>query len=145
MCLGNLHQQNYKILNIKNASSSSVGGQVPKEAAKKEEGLSSSPHKKFSVAKYQFPSVQQRLQYYMGDWYNRSDWTVHDSDCKVLREVTDYLSVLGKDIMLRTTDIKECLDVHAKKTTTLASTVEMLMMQSTALSMSNIETRIIIG
>ena len=109
MCLGALYQNdtiNVASINIdnnmgvvKDASSSSVGGPVPEEAAKKEEGLSSSPQKKFSVAKYQFPSVQQRLQYYMGDWYNRSDWTVHDSDCKALREVTD--------IMLRTTDIKE--------------------------------------
>jgi hypothetical protein len=104
--------KNTGMIKVKDASSSSVGGPVPKakEAAKKEEGISSSPHKKFSVAKYQFPSVQQRLQYYMGDWYNRSDWTVHDSDCKVLR-------VLGKDIMLRTTDIKECIDVHAKEET----------------------------
>lgn len=128
MCLTTLHQQKYMIQNtnssinntgmikVKDASSSSVGGPVPKakEAAKKEEGISSSPHKKFSVAKYQFPSVQQRLQYYMGDWYNRSDWTVHDSDCKVLR-VLGKDSVLGKDIMLRTTDIKECIDVHAKR------------------------------
>ena len=30
------------------------------------------------VANYQFPSVQERLQYYMGDWYNKSDWTVPD-------------------------------------------------------------------
>ncbi len=107
---------NTGMIKVKDASSSSVGGPVPKakEAAKKEEGISSSPHKKFSVAKYQFPSVQQRLQYYMGDWYNRSDWTVHDSDCKVLR-VLGKDSVLGKDIMLRTTDIKECIDVHAKR------------------------------
>ena len=45
MCLGTLHQQNYMVQYIKNASSSSVGSQVPKEAAKKEEGLSSSPMK----------------------------------------------------------------------------------------------------
>ncbi len=94
---------NTGMIKVKDASSSSVGGPVPKEAAKKEEGLSSSPHKKFSVTKYQFPSVQQRLQYYMGDWYNRSDWTVHDSDCKALREATN--------IMLRTTDIKECINI----------------------------------
>src|SRR5210317_187576 len=68
MCLATLHQQKYMIQNtnssinntgmikVKDASSSSVGGPVPKakEAAKKEEGISSSPHKKFSVAKYQF-------------------------------------------------------------------------------------------
>ena len=45
MCLGTLRQQNYMIQYIKNASSSSVGGPVPKDAVKKEEGLSSSPMK----------------------------------------------------------------------------------------------------
>eukprot|EP00984_Skeletonema_dohrnii_P023082 scaffold12185_cov114-Skeletonema_dohrnii-CCMP3373.AAC.10 len=43
------------------------------------------------VANYQFPSLQERLQYYMGDWYNKSDWTVPDSECKLLRKVTDQL------------------------------------------------------
>eukprot|EP00985_Skeletonema_marinoi_P008892 scaffold4062_cov115-Skeletonema_marinoi.AAC.1 len=59
------------------------------------------------VANYQFTSVQERLQYYMGDWYNKSDWTVPDSDCKVLRNVTDYLDAHVVDIILHTTDFKE--------------------------------------
>ncbi len=50
----------------------------------------------------------------MGDWYNRPDWTVPDSDCKFLRStLTDYLSALDVDIMMQTTDIKECMSRHA--------------------------------
>eukprot|EP00984_Skeletonema_dohrnii_P019988 scaffold9672_cov78-Skeletonema_dohrnii-CCMP3373.AAC.1 len=67
------------------------------------------------VAKYQFPSVQERLQYYMGDWYNKSDWTVPDSECKLLREVNDYQKVL-RHVMIRTTDFKECMSSHRKRT-----------------------------
>ncbi len=67
-----------------------------------------------NVANYQFPSVQQRLQYYMGDWYNRSDWTVPDSDCDLLREVIDYQKV-WHDVMFRTADIKECMSSHRKR------------------------------
>eukprot|EP00985_Skeletonema_marinoi_P001183 scaffold475_cov92-Skeletonema_marinoi.AAC.2 len=66
------------------------------------------------VAKYQFPSVQERLQYYMGDWYNKSDWTVPDSECKLLRKVNDYQQVL-RDVMFRTTDFKECMSSHRKR------------------------------
>eukprot|EP00985_Skeletonema_marinoi_P002835 scaffold1170_cov125-Skeletonema_marinoi.AAC.9 len=66
------------------------------------------------VAKYQFPSVQERLQYYMGDWYKISDWTVPDSECKLLSKVNDYQKVL-RDVMIRTTDIKECMSSHKKK------------------------------
>ena len=57
------------------------------------------------VANYQFPSVQERLQYYMGDWYKISDWTVPDSDCKLLRKVNDYQKV-WHDVMFRTTTSK---------------------------------------
>ncbi|KAK1740878.1 hypothetical protein QTG54_008130 [Skeletonema marinoi] len=67
------------------------------------------------VANYQFPSVQERLQYYMGDWYNRSDWTVPDSDCKLLRKVNDYQKVL-RDVMFHTTDFKESMSSHRKRT-----------------------------
>ena len=74
---------------------------------------SSSPSS-LRVASYQFPSVQQRLQYYMGDWYNRSDWTVPDSDCDLLREVIDYQKV-WHDVMFRTTDFKECMRSHRKR------------------------------
>ncbi|KAK1740891.1 hypothetical protein QTG54_008143 [Skeletonema marinoi] len=66
------------------------------------------------VANYQFPSVQERLQYYMGDWYNKSDWTVPDSECKLLRKVNDYQQVL-RDVMIRTTDFKECMSSHRKR------------------------------
>ncbi len=69
----------------------------------------------FKVANYQFPSVQQRLQYYMGDWYNKSHWTVPDSDCKLLRKGNDYQKV-WHDVLFSTTDIKECMGSHWKKT-----------------------------
>ncbi len=77
----------------------------------KGKGTSSS----FKVANYSFPSVQQRLQYYMGDWYNKSHWTVPDSHCKLLREANDYQKD-WHDVMFRTTDIKECMDSQLKKT-----------------------------
>jgi len=67
------------------------------------------------VANYQFPSVQERLQYYMGDWYNKSDWTVPDLDCKLLSKVNDYQKV-WHDVMFHTTDFKECMSSHRKKT-----------------------------
>jgi len=73
------------------------------------------PSSTFKVANYQFSSVQQRLQYYMGDWYNKSDWTVPDSDCKLLRKGNDYQKV-WHDVMFHTTDIKECMSSHWKKT-----------------------------
>eukprot|EP00984_Skeletonema_dohrnii_P019987 scaffold9671_cov183-Skeletonema_dohrnii-CCMP3373.AAC.1 len=63
------------------------------------------------VAKYQFPSVQERLQYYMGDWYNKSDWTVPDSECKLLCKVNDFQKA-WRDVMIRTTDFKECMKIH---------------------------------
>mmetsp|Transcript_11642 Transcript_11642/g.17923 ORF Transcript_11642/g.17923 Transcript_11642/m.17923 type:complete len:444 (+) Transcript_11642:249-1580(+) len=67
------------------------------------------------VANYQFPSVQERLQYYMGDWYNKSDWTVPDLDCKLLSKVNDYQKV-WHDVMFHTTDFKECMSSHRIKT-----------------------------
>eukprot|EP00984_Skeletonema_dohrnii_P000150 scaffold49_cov82-Skeletonema_dohrnii-CCMP3373.AAC.7 len=67
------------------------------------------------VAKYQFPSVQERLQYYMGDWYNKSYWTVPDSDCKLLCKVNDYQKV-WHDVMFHTTDFKECMSSHRIRT-----------------------------
>jgi len=70
---------------------------------------------KVKVANYQFPSVQERLQYYMGDWYNKSDWTVPDSDCKLLRKVNDYQKV-WHDVMFHTNDFKECMSSHRIKT-----------------------------
>ena len=63
------------------------------------------------VAKYTFPSVQERLQYYMGDWYNKSDWTV--PDCKLLHEETDYHKVSGRNVMLYTNSFKECMDMDS--------------------------------
>jgi hypothetical protein len=63
----------------------------------------------FKVAHYQFPSIQERLQYYMGDWYNKSDWTV--PDCQLLlTEVTDYNKVFDRNVVLNTTGIKECVE-----------------------------------
>lgn len=51
----------------------------------------------------------------MGDWYNKSDWTVPDSDCNLLREENDYLSVSDVNIMMHTSQIKECFHKHASK------------------------------
>ena len=68
----------------------------------------------FKVAYYQFPSVQQRLKYYMGDWYNNPNWTVPDSDCALLRKENDFQKV-WHDVMFRTADIKECMHSHRKK------------------------------
>lgn len=57
----------------------------------------------------------------MGDWYNKSDWTVLGSDCIFLHEETDYLSVYDVDIMLHTTDIimQYCSDCHDMTNNTL--------------------------
>ena len=74
----------------------------------------SSSHK-LKIAHYEFPSLQQRLQYYMGDWYNKPNWTLPDSDCKLLREETDYLRVHGVDIMMHTSQIEKCIHKHARK------------------------------
>jgi len=38
----------------------------------------------FEVAQYKFPSVEERFEYYMGDWYNQTDWKV--SSCDLLVE-----------------------------------------------------------
>ncbi len=63
----------------------------------------------FKVAHYQFPSIQEGLQYYMGDWYNKSDWTV--PDCQLLlTEVTDYKKVFSRNVVLNTTGIKGCVE-----------------------------------
>ena len=74
---------------------------------------SSSPE--LRIAHYEFPSLQQRLQYYMGDWYNKPNWTLPDSDCKLLREETDYLRVHDVDIMMHTSQIKKCIHKHERK------------------------------
>ncbi len=66
----------------------------------------------FKVAHYRFPSVQERLQYYMGDWYRKSGWTVSDSDCTFLSKPVDYLNAIGDDVMMSTTEIKDCMHGH---------------------------------
>jgi hypothetical protein len=71
------------------------------------------PSSYFKVAHYEFPSVQERLQYYMGDWYDKSDWTV--PDCKLLlTEVIDYNKLYDRNVVLNTTGIKECMDTGEK-------------------------------
>jgi len=66
----------------------------------------------FKVAHYRFPSVQERLQYYMGDWYRKSGWTVSDSDCIFLSKPVDYLNAYEEDCMMSTTEIKDCMRRH---------------------------------
>ena len=34
----------------------------------------------YDVPEYEFPTIDERFEYYMGDWYNKTDWQV--IDCK---------------------------------------------------------------
>jgi len=70
------------------------------------DGVSSSSS--FKVDEYTFPIVQERLQYYMGDWYNRTDWSV--PDCNLVKEEHNYDDVADKDLLLTSNTIKKCMD-----------------------------------
>ena len=68
-----------------------------------------------NIAEYTFPSAQERLQYYMGEWYNKSDWTTSESTCNRLNKVKDSLTFSDRDVMYTTTGMKECMYKHDKK------------------------------
>ena len=33
-------------------------------------------NKTYVVPEYQFPTIDERFEYYMGDWYNKTDWEI---------------------------------------------------------------------
>ena len=41
----------------------------------------------YVVPEYRFPTVEERFQYYMGDWYNKTDWQL--TTCKGLVHLDD--------------------------------------------------------
>lgn len=66
----------------------------------------------FEVSEYTFPSVQERLEYYMGDWYNTTEWNV--PDCNLVKEQDDYNKVADQDVLLTSNVIKECMESGSK-------------------------------
>ena len=45
------------------------------------------PKNVYAVPEYRFPTVEERFQYYMGDWYNKTDWQL--TTCKGLVHLDD--------------------------------------------------------
>ena len=65
------------------------------------------------VAKYQFPSIDERFEYYMGDWYNKTDWQLKRK-CPTL--AADKLtnkreSVINHDMLFSLKNLKKCSDI----------------------------------
>ena len=62
----------------------------------------------FKVDAYSFPTVQERLQYYMGDWFNKTDWSV--PDCNLVKDEHNHSNIVYNQVHLLTTkSIKECM------------------------------------
>jgi hypothetical protein len=62
----------------------------------------------FKVDAYSFPTVQERLQYYMGDWFNKTGWSV--PDCSFVKEEHNHNNVVYDQVhLLTTTTIKQCM------------------------------------
>jgi hypothetical protein len=62
----------------------------------------------FKVDAYSFPTVQERLQYYMGDWFNKTGWSV--PDCNLVKEEHNHSNVVFDEVrLLTTTTIKQCM------------------------------------
>ena len=52
---------------------------APEEIVSEETPLSRDTPHYFEVGQYRFPNVQDRLRYYMGQWYDKFDWTPTNS------------------------------------------------------------------
>ena len=70
-------------------------------------GDSSNATSSFKVDAYSFPTVQERLQYYMGDWFNKTDWSV--PDCSLIKEEHNHSNIADRDCLITTQTIKECM------------------------------------
>ena len=61
----------------------------------------------FKVDAYSFPTVQERLRYYMGDWFNKTEWSV--PDCNLVNEELNHSKIIDQDRLLTTKTIKQCM------------------------------------
>ena len=61
----------------------------------------------FKVDAYSFPTVQERLQYYMGDWFNKTGWSV--PDCSFVNEEYNHSNIADRDCLITTQTIKQCM------------------------------------
>jgi len=62
----------------------------------------------FRVDNYSFPTVRERLRYYMGDWFNKTDLSV--PDCILVTEEHNQSNIVDQDRRLTTRAIKQCMD-----------------------------------
>ena len=87
----------------------------PDETSAPEVTVPEDPPPYFKVAQYKFPSVQQRLEYYMGEWYNKFDWTPTNSTCQQLNKVRDSTTSFQVATLFTTPFLKKCKDMGWRK------------------------------
>eukprot|EP00956_Cyclotella_meneghiniana_P021632 scaffold39630_cov74-Cyclotella_meneghiniana.AAC.1 len=67
----------------------------------------------FTVAEYTFPTVEERLEYYMGDWYEQTNWSV--PDCKVVNSLLVTDGIRNNPMLLSRKVMKECAESDNRK------------------------------
>ena len=78
----------------------------------------SSSSSSWVVPHYDFPSVEERFRYYMGSWYNKTDYTI--SDCSILIEggTKSRDQFFNKDFIFHIDTLKSCSN-HSDRSTML--------------------------
>ena len=51
----------------------------------------------YDVPEYEFPTIDERFEYYMGDWYNKTDWKV--TSCKEFVKLDNENNIIKGQIM----------------------------------------------
>ena len=57
---------------------------------------------------YRFPTVDERFEYYMGDWYNKTDWIL--PTCQGLVHLDDKGGWAGRDTIIPLETLESCKD-----------------------------------
>ena len=81
---------------------------APEEIVSEETPLSRDTPHYFEVGQYRFPNVQDRLRYYMGQWYDKFDWTPTNSTCQQLNKVRDSLTSYETETLFTTAFLVRC-------------------------------------
>ncbi len=75
-------------------------------AAQRAGASNASSSSSWAVPHYDFPSVEERFRYYMGSWYNMTDWT---TDCSILTEGgTSRDQFFNKDLVFQLDTLESC-------------------------------------
>ncbi len=60
----------------------------------------------FTVRQYTFPSVDERFQYYMGDWFNKTNWSLTKSYCSLIKKATKFQA--NNDLVYSLSFLESC-------------------------------------